>query len=327
MKRILFIVPYFGVPHAWFDLWLKTASRNKTVDFWFLTDIGPEAFAQAGENIRIDYMSFPQFRDRVQKNFPFEITLDQPYKLCDFRPAFGEIFQPELQGYDFWGHCDIDMLFGDIRSFITEDVLARYDRIKPWGCFSLYRNSEAMRKLYRMQGSYPEMNYSQVFQSSESFAFDEFTGIYTKMLRSGARFYNGGNDAGPVEDRFWFCERRNRPETRFVLEWLDGRLFQVTVETRARKELCYVHFFRRELAVRRAGGEEVFAVYPNEILAGSPLPPEAFSIRDQPLYAARYWLGRWRKRRYPILRYFQRMKWYRDNHRLNVQLEKRMGMP
>ena len=44
-----------------------------------------------------------------------QVTLDRPYKLCDFKPAYGFIFGEYLKEYDYWGHCDIDIVWGDLR--------------------------------------------------------------------------------------------------------------------------------------------------------------------------------------------------------------------
>ena len=45
--------------------------------------------------------------------------VNSPYKLCDYKPVYGLIFDEDLQDYDFWGHCDVDLIFGDIRKFIN----------------------------------------------------------------------------------------------------------------------------------------------------------------------------------------------------------------
>ena len=39
---------------------------------------------------------FDDLAKRIRDFFDFEVSLEQPYKLCDFRPAFGDIFAEEL---------------------------------------------------------------------------------------------------------------------------------------------------------------------------------------------------------------------------------------
>ena len=57
-------------------------------------------------------------KQQVQKMFDFPIYLDHPYKLCDYKPAYGYIFPEYTKGYDYWGHCDMtDCIFGNLRKF------------------------------------------------------------------------------------------------------------------------------------------------------------------------------------------------------------------
>ena len=50
------------------------------------------------------------------------VDLKRAYKICDIKSAFGDIFSEEVKNYDFWGHCDMD-----VRSFMTADLLNKYD--------------------------------------------------------------------------------------------------------------------------------------------------------------------------------------------------------
>lgn len=93
-------------------------------------------------------MSFDALRARFQTKFSFPLSLERPYKLRDYRPAYGFLLEEELRGYDFWGCCDVDMMFGDIGVFITEDMLSRYDQIGRMGHFSLYRNTPEINLLF-----------------------------------------------------------------------------------------------------------------------------------------------------------------------------------
>ena len=43
-------------------------------------------------------MTFESLRNRIQKLYDFKISLEKPYKLCDYKPAYGEIFKPEISG-------------------------------------------------------------------------------------------------------------------------------------------------------------------------------------------------------------------------------------
>lgn len=183
--KILIIVPYFGVLPSYFNIWLKSVENNPEVDFLFLTD---SIIAQSvPKNLLIRNLSFDSFKERLQQSFDFPISLKTAYKICDFRPAFGEIFEKELVGYDLWGHCDVDLIFGDLRMIWNQIDISSYDKFFCYGHLSLYKNTRKLNSLYRMPGS--TYTFEQVFSSDYHFAFDEVTGITQIALKQKIRIY------------------------------------------------------------------------------------------------------------------------------------------
>lgn len=138
MTSICIICCYFGTLPSTFQLWLNTCGYNDTVDFLIFTD--DKRPFDVPQNVKVEYLSFLEIKAMIQKKFDFEIALNQPYKLCDFKPAYGEIFCEYIVEYEFWGHCDLDMFFGNIRKFLTEDIFTKYDKILTEGHLTLYRN-------------------------------------------------------------------------------------------------------------------------------------------------------------------------------------------
>jgi len=134
-------------------------------------------------------MSFDELRDLVQSKFDFKIALYKPYKICDFRPAFGLIFEEYLQDYDFWGHCDFDMIFGDLRKYFTEELLNSYDKILPLGHLSLYRNNLENNKRFILDGS-EVGDFKTVFMTDKAYAFDEIRGIGQIFKKNNYAFYD-----------------------------------------------------------------------------------------------------------------------------------------
>ena len=65
----------------------------------------------------------------AEKKLGFHVSLDQSYKLCDFKPAYGFLFEEYLQGYQFWGHCDIDTIMGNLSKLLTDELLNQYDKL------------------------------------------------------------------------------------------------------------------------------------------------------------------------------------------------------
>ena len=90
------------------SLFLNSCKENKDVDFYFFTD---QDIPVLSKNIHIVKISFLEVKEKIQGLFDFPINLDSPYDLCDYKVAYGEIFQEYISDYDFWGYCDTDMVF------------------------------------------------------------------------------------------------------------------------------------------------------------------------------------------------------------------------
>ncbi len=170
MKSIAYVVPYFGKLPSLFPLWLLSCRYNPTVDWLIFTD--DKTPFDYPPNVKVKYCSFDDIRVRIQKCFDFSVSLERPYKLCDFRVAYGDIFKEELSAYDFWGHCDLDLIWGDIRAFYTDEVLDKYVKIGYQGHSTLYKNEPSINLLYRRFNK-DGISYRQIFSSDKNFLFDE----------------------------------------------------------------------------------------------------------------------------------------------------------
>jgi hypothetical protein len=78
-----------------------------------------------------------------------------------------------LEGSDFWAHGDIDIVYEDIRNFMTDEILNSYDNISSrhdyiTGTFCLFKNNQQMNTLF-MQSK----DYKKVMSSADHFCFDE----------------------------------------------------------------------------------------------------------------------------------------------------------
>ena len=68
-------------------------------------------------------MSFSNLNYLINEKCEFDIVIKNPYKLCDFKPLYGEFFAEYLSGFSHFGHCDIDVIMGRLSSFVTDDLL------------------------------------------------------------------------------------------------------------------------------------------------------------------------------------------------------------
>ena len=169
--KICIVIPYFGKWPEWINYFLLSCKYNQTVDWQFFTDCGlPDVVSN---NLIFHQMKLSEFNNLASTQLGFELFIQNPYKICDLKPAYGIIFQEYLKGYDFWGYGDIDLIYGNVRSFITNILLDKYDIISNHhefvaGHFCLMRNSQKINQLY-MRGGY----YKKAFLQSKYVGFDE----------------------------------------------------------------------------------------------------------------------------------------------------------
>lgn len=262
MHKILIILPYFGKFPSYFSLFLKSCQYNPTIDWLIITDIKEEY--DYPENVKVVYKTFDDLKAYFQNKFDFQITLHKPYKLCDYRPAYGYIFEEYVSGYDFWGHCDLDLLFGDLRSFITEDKLNKYDKIGHLGHLTLYRNSDEINKMFLYKANGIE-RFREVFTTENSCIFDEWDDLSINKIclykENSLYLWNDFLDIYPFDDNllrvtrkinmndYSWSEEINR--TPLYITWENGKVFSNFRKKGKwyKEEFAYVHFQKRKMDV------------------------------------------------------------------------------
>lgn len=159
-------------------------------------------------------------------------------------------YQSILKDMNFWRHCDIDSFLGDIRRFISDDILNKYDRILSCGHFPLYRNDSYVNSVYRVVVDNPK--YDKVYRSNRWFAFDEWLGMskFWKKEISG-KLYNEIIFCVPKRSRYDFVdaqwEKRGFERTHVTYEYGDGRLYCHYIEKVKMEPQEYAHFEKRKL--------------------------------------------------------------------------------
>ena len=145
------------------------------------------------DNIRYYNISWDGFVDRVYRevfdNVPPTGKLRKAgvRKICDFKPLMAFLFPELIQGYDWWGTIDNDMLVGNFTKFLNEKQIWNYDIISgkkehvAYGPFMLYRNIPAINELFKLVPVPPE----DVFDDGGYHFFDEWRNN-NKLLRNNS---------------------------------------------------------------------------------------------------------------------------------------------
>ncbi|MGO3315861.1 MAG: DUF6625 family protein, partial [Leuconostoc mesenteroides] len=139
MLKKIFIIPYFGQLPNYFYVWLSTAEKNNTFDFLIVTD---QNVKSNSENVKVIKSSFKSLQEKFSEILGDEIVLDSPYKLNDYRPAFGFVFSDIVKNYDYWGFTDVDTILGKLDDFYTDEYIMQFERIGIRGHLQLFRNEK-----------------------------------------------------------------------------------------------------------------------------------------------------------------------------------------
>lgn len=181
LNKIVLISTYFGSFPSYFNLWLKTAEKNSDVDFLIYSNC---AHGILPKNVKIVKTEFSDIQKRVQLKFDFKIKLSAPYKLCDFRPAFGYIFEDDIKEYEYWGHLDLDTMLGRLTKFMPNEI---YEKIYSFGHLVIYHNTYENNRRFMLDGG---INYKDAFSTETGVVFDESNGIHKKYRHLNIPVYD-----------------------------------------------------------------------------------------------------------------------------------------
>ena len=235
MNRIVLIIPYFGKWPIWFDAHLISIKSNPSIDWLFFTDCPIPNYAPS--NCRFIKSSMGEMEQLFSSKTEISTVLKKPYKLCDFKPAYGHIFEDYIHEYEFWGFTDIDIIWGNIAQYITENMLSTYEIINSrkkliGGHFCIFRNTKELKCLYQ-KGNV----YRQAFKSPEMkrFCEDSFSKIVSKVKQDGLSV---------KIDEYFVNQKNGKAHQEYYLDrwlWNDGKMFELK-NGKPVNEVMYLHF-------------------------------------------------------------------------------------
>lgn len=266
MQSIVIIFPYFGTLPVQYKMWRASALCNPTVDFMFFTD----ADVEPAKNIIVHKMPFSNFQQLVQKAFDFPIVLDRPYKLCEYKQAYGYILHDYIKDYDFWGFGDLDLVYGDIRSFLTNSIL-EHPFILGWGHLTLLRNDEDANTYFKKQVD-GYQNYRDAFTTSKITFFDEFnhkgcSDKWRDCRPDDCWLEEPFDNISRPKESFHFCSL-NRGWQQVIFEHVDNKLYMLRFQhgQLEKRESLYAHFQHRGMMKDKVIDYSHFLVTPCAII-------------------------------------------------------------
>lgn len=174
VNKIVIVAMYFGrkLPE-YFNFWLNSCARNRSIHWVLFTDCNLH-LNKIPENIKIINTSFDNVFYLMTGVCAKETDV-KPYKLCDLKPLRWVLLDQYHIDYDYWGYCDIDMIFGDLKQFINDDTLRGVDRMFSLGHLSIIKNNKFLKIIFLSDE--PIIKWENVKNSVKNLGFDEHSGV------------------------------------------------------------------------------------------------------------------------------------------------------
>jgi len=214
------VICYYGQFPWYFDYFLHSCIFNPTIDIFIVTDITTYA-NRLPNNVNLVFKTLQDVVCLASEKLGFQVVIDHPYKLCDLKPAYGLIFSDFLQGYDYWGQSDLDIIFGNIRNFITDEILSIFDFISirhdyTTGCFALYKNGDFMNNFFKRS-----KDYKKVFSTKYNYCFDECNYMHD-LLTDGASIFDLNTEIESFTEIVRTAEQNNEINALFDFMLIEG---------------------------------------------------------------------------------------------------------
>jgi hypothetical protein len=245
--RVALIQLWFGSIPDYFQYHLETIKNINLIDFFFFTDQDLDIKQDNFYYYKID-------REYVTKTLSnkldTDIEISSNKKFCDVKSALSDLFYIYIKDYEYVGYYDIDTLFGDVNKFI-EPLLGHYDFISVGektfynrlsGPFTIYKNTEEFRTLYKSNEFIMCMKNSEVEFFEETQINDIVNEKYTKFIISNI---NVDSENGKLI---------------YESNWNGGQLYNTD------KEIFIHHFYRKHNTILGKIGNTIYSKYKKVIL-------------------------------------------------------------
>jgi len=238
-ERIIMATYIFGGANKKYLRMFAESVRYSGIDVAIVGDHPPPF--ELPPNVRHVSITWDGLVDRVRHKVfggeePGELRRAPPYKVVDMKPLFAYLFPEVVEGYDWWGHIDNDMIIGNVTHFLPQKILKQADIICPiggekqttWGPFMLYRNSKVTNELFFLSDRLKEIlgAYSAVFfdewgLNAKNAGLGNLEDIYKSTMagivdhqaeRLGLRYRNADNITGRLDVWDGNCHGHENPK-------------------------------------------------------------------------------------------------------------------
>lgn len=270
--KVLLILPYFGEWPEYLDLYFKGCEFNKWLDILFITNCPiPKKHPS---NVKFIKSNISLISELISEKFGFlSYKLPFPYKLCDFRPSYGYLFEEHITGYDYWGYGDIDLIYGNLEQKVKYQIEQSFDTISvraetTCGSFMLIKNNEYNNQLFKKLENFNTLiisdTYEGIDETNHNWAI--WHGLAKSDLSKSCFTYLVDNEdsKGKLKASFqtYICEYLSRFD---ILKYSNGEVYF------KEQSFAYFHYVTNK--------EKSYFRYPKW-----PIIPNIFYITDTGFY-------------------------------------------
>lgn len=294
MNKCVLILPYFGEFNNYFDIFLKTCEYNKSYNWIIVTDnVKPYKYPN---NVKIIHMTLNELKILIEKKMGFDICLKTPYKLCDYKPAYGFIFEKYIEDYEYWGHCDCDLLFGNLEKLLTPILDKGFNKIFAAGHLTIYKNNFDNNRVFMC--SYNEVQlYRDAFTTDKIYVLDEDwneNNVHSIFIEKDSdKVYCNDLSMNVAVNSSRFVRDAYDPKLRkFVKEyyspsryyWENGNVISIKKDGNGgfvKKEYIYIHLQQRKMRTEKHfKDEKIFEILPDRFVNKSRLPENIKELKE-----------------------------------------------
>ena len=238
LPSIVIIIPYFGKFPPWINFLIESIRWNADIKWVIFTDCDlPE---NSAPNLEFQKISFADYKQKISNKLGLRFNPKNPYKLCDVRPALSYVHDDLCKDYVFTGFGDLDVIYGNIRSVYTSDLLNTYDFLSAHrdhisGHFFLMRNTQRIAGLFQ---KIPKWEENIV---KENYCHLDEDGFAQAVMSVCAQKRGVFKRAAP---KVQFEERYTTPLPHGTMRWVwkDGILSNEFYRREQNSTFVYLHF-------------------------------------------------------------------------------------
>jgi hypothetical protein len=179
------VIPYFGKLPPIADYFLESAGYARDLDVLLFTDAPPKGTVPA--NVKVHAFTLAGFNALASRTLGISVQLPTPFKLCDFKPTYGIVFQEYLRDYGFWGFGDLDVIYGDVAHFLAplvedQDIISCR---KAWisGSLCVLRNCPKVNSAYTNSADWERVLATPGYQGFDELGGDNCKDAFTHVAK------------------------------------------------------------------------------------------------------------------------------------------------